>query len=349
MKSAKVVFGLLAALWGTACDKSSSNSIVVVTVTPAPSAPAVTRLRVVLTNRSSSDTVLFPQTNSGAPIKFNASFAVTFPKSRSGELDIAIDALDASSNAVASGGGSAVITVGGRVDVTIPLVDNGSADGGTPDSGLGEAGPGATETAAADTRTSQDAAGPEIPASRDAVGSGGILGTGGTIGSGGSTGTGGMLGAGGTTSGTGGGTSGTGGAAAGMGGVTTTLRDAGAGGIAGRDAGTGGVTGTGGVSGTGGSTVPRDAATTPSDAASSCFTTIVNNGYACGGAPACSACKVNGVSQEAECQKGIDCLAAAGPSCDSNCQLTCLNSAGSAQVGACIKALQTAACGGIGC
>ena len=173
MKSAKVVFGLLAALWGTACDKSSSNSIVVVTVTPAPSAPAVTRLRVVLTNRSSSDTVLFPQTNSGAPIKFNASFAVTFPKSRSGELDIATEALDALSNVVASGSGRVVIVVGGRADVTIPLADGGSADGGIPDSGLGEAGPGAAETAAADTRTFQDAGVPDVVVSRDGKGSGG--------------------------------------------------------------------------------------------------------------------------------------------------------------------------------
>jgi hypothetical protein len=76
---------------------------------------------------------------------------------------------------------------------------------------------------------------------------------------------------------------------------------------------------------------------------------VVSNGYACGSAAPCSACKVNNVSKEAECQKGVDCLAAAGASCDGNCQLRCLNEAGDAQVGACIKALQTAACGGTGC
>jgi hypothetical protein len=202
------------------------------------------------------------------------------------------------------------------------------------------------------------------------VGSGGVAGGGGADTGGQITGSGGRTtapDAGGdlrpprdTASGTGG-TSGSGGTtAAGSGGII--YRDAGAGGTVGRDAGTtstGGTVGrdagtdarvgTGGISGTGGATVPRDAAIPPSDVASSCYATIVNNGYKCGSAPACSACIVNNVSKEAECKKGLDCLAAAGPSCDSNCQLNCLNQAGDAQVGACIKALTTPACSGSGC
>ncbi len=185
-------------------------------------------------------------------------------------------------------------------------------------------------------------------------GSGGVTGAGGAGAGGQTTGTGGRTtGAGGRTTGTGGTTVGTGGRTTGAGGTTlggTGGRMGGTGGTTvARDAGADRVTGTGGSTGTGGGTGGRDAGTTAGDAASSCFTTIVNNGYACGSAPACSACKVNGVAKEAECQNGIDCMAAAGPSCDNNCQLTCLNSAGDAQVGACIKALQTAACGGTGC
>jgi hypothetical protein len=111
----------------------------------------------------------------------------------------------------------------------------------------------------------------------------------------------------------------------------------------------GGVTGTGGIAGTGGttSTVARDAAIR--DTAPSCYATLVDNGYACGSAAPCSACKMNNVSREAQCQKGIDCLAAAGASCDSNCQLNCLNQAGDGQVGACITALTKVACSGTGC
>jgi hypothetical protein len=59
---------------------------------------------------------------------------------------------------------------------------------------------------------------------------------------------------------------------------------------------------------------------------------------------------VNGVLKEEQCKTGVDCLAAAGASCDSNCQLNCFNKAGDAQVKVCITALQTAACGtGGGC
>jgi hypothetical protein len=106
--------------------------------------------------------------------------------------------------------------------------------------------------------------------------------------------------------------------------------------------------GSGGITGSGGATVPRDASG-GADVASSCYATLVGNGYACGSAAPCSACKVNNESKEAECQKGIDCLAAAGPGCNDNCKLNCLNQAGDAQVGACINALTTAACGASGC
>jgi len=138
MRSARALLALLAVLWGTACGKSTSNSIVVVTVTPAPSRPAITQLRVLLKNAGSSDTLLFPPTNSAAPIEFNALFAVTFPKSRSGELEIGVEALDTSSNLVASGSRTITIVVGGRADALIVLADGGGVDGGILDSGLGE-------------------------------------------------------------------------------------------------------------------------------------------------------------------------------------------------------------------
>jgi hypothetical protein len=81
-----------------------------------------------------------------------------------------------------------------------------------------------------------------------------------------------------------------------------------------------------------------------------CITQVVNNGYACGSATSCAACKDNnGNSREDGCKKGIDCMAKAGTACDSNCQANCWNLAGD-QVGiTCVKALQTAACSGPGC
>jgi hypothetical protein len=163
------------------------------------------------------------------------------------------------------------------------------------------------------------------------------------------TGTGGRgLGTGGRRIGTGGrGVSDGGAGRAGSSGRTDAGRDSGAGGILGGNGGRGSGTG-GRFGGNGGTTGGRDARTGDAISAS-CYADIIDNGYACGSAAPCSACTVNNVLREAECQKGIDCLAAAGPSCDSNCQLKCLNDAGDAQVGACIKALQTAACAGTGC
>jgi uncharacterized membrane protein YgcG len=237
MRRAAVSIGLLAAIWCGSCGKSTSNSIVVVTVTPAPSAPPVTQLLVVLTNSGLPETKYFPQLNSTAPIKFNASFAVTFPKSRSGELKIEIDALDASSTPVASGNGRVAIVVGGRSDIVIPLVDRGNADGGIPDSGFGDVVPNATETGAADARTFLDATTPDVLSPRD------ISGSGGNSGAGGATSTGGFDGGGGMTTGTGGtmlgmGGSGTGGLGAGGTAIGTGGScPAGAGGLGGAEGG----------------------------------------------------------------------------------------------------------------
>jgi hypothetical protein len=209
------------------------------------------------------------------------------------------------------------------------------------------------------------------------VGSGGrtTVGSGGTtvVGSGGTTarGTGGVDGTGGRTTGTGGRTTGAGGrtfgsdGGLGTGGTTIqgtggsgtggrTKADAGRGGSggtsdAGRDVGVADTRGTGGSTGAGGTTGGRDVAAPPSDSAGNCVSKVVSNGYACGSTPACSACKENSNSREAECKKGIDCLAEAGPSCDSKCQLNCLNLAGDSVIQACVTALQTAACTSGGC
>jgi hypothetical protein len=162
---------------------------------------------------------------------------------------------------------------------------------------------------------------------------------GGSTETGGTPGTGGIVSTGGTTAVGSGGKVGTGGVTA-AGGSNST------GGVSG--AGSGGTVASGGVSGVGGTT-STDAGR-PIDGAANCMGQVVSKAYTCGAAPACSACVINSVSKEEQCKAGVDCLAAAGASCDSNCQLNCFNKAGDAQVKACISALQTAACGaGGGC
>jgi uncharacterized membrane protein YgcG len=357
MRRAAVSVGLVAAIWCGSCGKSTSNSIVVVTVTPAPSAPAVTQLIVVLINSGLQETKYFPQINSTVPIKFNASFAVTFPKSRSGELKIEIDALDASSTPVASGNGRAAIVVGGRADVVIPPLDREGADGGIPDSGLGDVVPSATETGATDARIFPDATIPDVLSPRDSGGLGGNRGAGGANstgaldgGGGGMTGTGGLNGGGGGITGTGGTTLGAGGSGTGgLGAGGTATGAGGSGGLTVVDAGRGGNSGGTGGAATGGTTGGHDAATTIGDAGSNCFSKIASNGYTCGSTPACSACKdQDGNTREAGCTKAIDCLAAAGASCNSSCKQNCLNLAGDSPGMACVTSFQTA-CSGSGC
>jgi len=251
-----------------------------------------------------------------------------------------------------------VVTCGPSPDAKLPsnFVGNGgesspgvggtSDTGGTTDNGSGGAtGSGGSSLAGTGGKSGRGGE----------TGSGGRIGTGGTGGSGGKNGSDGGQGGKISTGGRDGGGvfSGTGGSAsdAGIFGAGGTKKDAGGiGGKIGADAGRGGIFGGFGDAATGGTTGGHDAATTPADANGNCVSTVVSNDYACGSTPACSACKdQNGTSKEAGCKKGIDCLAAAGASCDSNCQLNCLNQAGDSTVHVCITALQTAACGASGC
>jgi len=126
--------------------------------------------------------------------------------------------------------------------------------------------------------------------------------------------------------------------------------------------GTGGglASGSGGAIGSGGSTGTRivgvDAATSGKDSAlytpdvsPTCISQVVANGYACGTAAPCSACKDGSTSKQAECEAVIKCIEAAYP-CTGNCATECFNkNGGNGPVQTCVTALQTAACGGSGC
>jgi fibro-slime domain-containing protein len=171
---------LLAVVLGAACSSSNSGSTVLVTVTAPADMPTVTQLRASLTGVGWSDTVLFPQKTSTAPIKFNAIVPLSIAKSHTGNLDITIDAFDALGAAVASGFGSVAIAVGGRVQVTIALSLGTGVDSGVVD-------PGVTPMGGSLADAGWDApSGPEGTAGSG--GSGGVMGTGGA--GGGAVGTG---------------------------------------------------------------------------------------------------------------------------------------------------------------
>jgi cysteine-rich repeat protein len=276
MKSAKPLLGALILLTGLACGDGSTNSLVVVTVVATPNMAPVAQLRVIITNLSDAavaktDTQLFPEKASLTPLAFDASFALAFPKSRTGELDLEVDALDLAGNVAAIGSGKVTIAIGGRRDLTIYLFIPGAADAGAIDSGASEAGQPPLDTASTDAgpvvdasaldsrfgpdALASDAGGPDVPLSGDGGGLDGTGGTGGTGGQGGTGGTSSLDGAGGGGAGAGGSTlvgevgneaGGDVNNTGGSGGISST------GGTGGYDGGIDGAGGTGGISSTGG-------------------------------------------------------------------------------------------------
>jgi hypothetical protein len=83
-------------------------------------------------------------------------------------------------------------------------------------------------------------------------------------------------------------------------------------------------------------------ATSTSTTTGNCITTLINDGYAAGTAPPCSACKEYNTSLTAQCTGMIDCLA---PPKTQASVLDCQHSVGGDSVVAdCVSALTTAAC-----
>jgi hypothetical protein len=176
----------LALLAFAACGATKSDSMVVVTVTAPATLVNVTQLCVTVSNAGSTDVQYFPETNAGVPISFTNSFALSLPKTRQGDLGILVEGLDANSQVVASGSGTARIAVGGRADITIDLGIPGTTPP-VPDSGPpGSGGAGGGPDAGAGTRW--DASGVGGSTGHDGpvrTGTGGIVGTGGVRGTGG--------------------------------------------------------------------------------------------------------------------------------------------------------------------
>ena len=88
---------------------------------------------------------------------------------------------------------------------------------------------------------------------------------------------------------------------------------------------------------------PGPDAGTGDTAAANCVQQIINNGYAVGTTPACSACVENQTSRAKQCTDIIDCLQTHYP-CTGNCATNCYNGAGAGSVGiGCADNLLTAA------
>src|SRR4051812_32198133 len=90
---------------------SGGDSAIVVHVQGPTTLPGIFRLHAIVSNDGLSDSKLFPMTAPTQAIAMPTAFSITLPRSRTGELDVAVDALDATGNILANGAGSATISV----------------------------------------------------------------------------------------------------------------------------------------------------------------------------------------------------------------------------------------------
>lgn len=116
--------GAIAVTAAPSCSSGGDSAIVVhvqgPTALPA-TLPPIFRLHAIVSNDDTSDSKMFPMTAPTQAIAMPTAFSITLPRSRTGELDVAVDALDATGNILAYGAGSATISVGGTSEVTVTL------------------------------------------------------------------------------------------------------------------------------------------------------------------------------------------------------------------------------------
>src|SRR6478752_10120403 len=90
--------GAFAVAAAPSCSSGGDSAIVVHVQGPAPlpaTLPPIFRLHAIMSNAGTSDAKLFPMTAPAQAIALPTAFSITLPRSRTGELDVAVDALDA--------------------------------------------------------------------------------------------------------------------------------------------------------------------------------------------------------------------------------------------------------------
>ena len=88
--------------------------------------PRVFQLRVTITNSGRQEQKTFPQVAS-KELGFPSTISLVLPNSRSGEVDLLVEALDNKPQIIGQGTVSGTIAVGGRIDLQVQLVALGSA------------------------------------------------------------------------------------------------------------------------------------------------------------------------------------------------------------------------------
>jgi hypothetical protein len=231
------IAGLLAL---SACKKTATEQGVLVRLTNPSAIAGIVQLRVSISNHGATNTLLFPPGQPTAPIAFETSFSFSVDAPRDGQVDIVVEALNASLLVVvANASTSVVLEANSFVSAPMALQPGPSPTGGSVGTG-GTTSMGGASGAGGAIGTGGAIATGGAKATGGAFSTGGSVGTGGTTSMGGASGTGGAIGTGGVIAT--GGVKVTGGTVSGTGGAFAT----------GGSVGTSGMVGTGGSIGTGG-------------------------------------------------------------------------------------------------
>jgi len=105
--------------FGAACS-STKDSYVVIHSDVNCDVPRVFQLRLTISNDGRSDQKSFPETPS-TELGFPSSISLTLPHSRSGAVDLVVEALDNKHVLIGQGTVSGILEVGGRIDLQVQL------------------------------------------------------------------------------------------------------------------------------------------------------------------------------------------------------------------------------------
>jgi cysteine-rich repeat protein len=112
------MLGLLAL---AACEGTTTEQGVLVNVTNKSIVTGIVQLSVYLSNQGKSDMLWLPATRPTTPLKLPSAFSISVPPSRSGYVDIAVDGVDLSGVAVASGDASVLLQASTFVTTSVDL------------------------------------------------------------------------------------------------------------------------------------------------------------------------------------------------------------------------------------
>ena len=120
-----LITGFLAGL--SACK--DADSVVLVNVSINPDVPPVYSLRVAMSTAQARDTKTYPATVSKTALLSSTSFVIILPRSRTGQIDLALDGIDDTGAVVAHGTAETNIVADGTATASVVMATGASLCG----------------------------------------------------------------------------------------------------------------------------------------------------------------------------------------------------------------------------